>query len=192
MDIEKDIMLSELTMLREERLRRSRQQFEYVRLSLINVGVLSFFGIFSVATGGDELTRKLTENSTFIFALMAVLTLASITLFLFWIDDALTIAGIDRFFKIKEEAVDLKGDIFWYEYRDGLNKTRVFAVKKWIFNLAVVMSFVSPPFLFMVFSMLHTMLLIPLWVQISGGVFFFMTLLIPLMIWRAFSKRLYG
>ncbi|GGO62931.1 hypothetical protein SAMN05444398_13015 [Roseovarius pacificus] len=50
MDIEKDIMLNELTMLREERARRSRQQFEYVRLSLINVGVLSFFGILSVVS----------------------------------------------------------------------------------------------------------------------------------------------
>ncbi|MGQ3486073.1 hypothetical protein [uncultured Roseovarius sp.] len=192
MDIEKDIMLNELTMLREERARRSRQQFEYVRLSLINVGVLSFFGIFSVVAGGGEVAEKVSENAAFVFALMCVLTIISITLFLFWIDDALTIAGIDRFLMRKERSVDTKGDVYWYEYRQHLNRTAAFRIKKWIFNLAVVLSFISPPFLFGLFTIIHTMLQIPVWVQVSGGVFFFFVLVTPLLMWRRFTRRLYG
>ena len=192
MELEKDIMLGELAMLREERGRRSRQQFEYIRLSLLNVGVLSFFGIFSVVMGEDDLAAKVAGNATFVFALMAVLTLVSITLFLFWVDDALTIAGIDRFFMTKEESVDTKGDIYWYEYRQGLNITMVFKVKKWVFNIGVILAFISPPFLFLVFSALHTLLHIPIWVQVAGGLFFFSALMIPLLIWRSYTKRLYG
>ncbi|WP_306150915.1 hypothetical protein [Roseovarius sp. MMSF_3281] len=192
MDIEKDIMLNELAMLREEKNRRSRQQFEYVRLSLINVGVLSFFGIFSVVVGGGEVAQKIMQNAAFVFALMCVLTVISITLFLFWIDDALTIAGIDRFLFRKEQSVDTKGDVYWYEYRQHLNKTAAFRVKKWVFNLAVILSFISPPFLFGLFTLIHTMLQIPWWVQLSGGVMFFMVLATPLLMWRRFTRRLYG
>ncbi|MCZ0813950.1 MAG: hypothetical protein ACQEVT_10625 [Pseudomonadota bacterium] len=192
MDIEKDILLHELTMLREEKARRSRQQFEYVRLSLINVGVLSFFGIFSVVAGGGEVAQKVAENAAFVFALMCVLTVVSITLFLFWIDDALSIAGIDRFLLWKERSVDDRGDVYWFEYRQQLNRTASFRLKKWIFNLAVVLSFVSPPFLFGLFTVIHTMLQIPWWVQLAGGAFFFVLLVTPLLMWRRFSRRLYG
>ncbi len=189
---DKDILLHELDMLRQEKLRRSQQQFEYVRLSLINVGVLSFFGIFSVLAQDENLFARITENSTFVFALMCVLTILSVTLFLFWIDDALTIAGIDRFLYHKEQQVDTKGDAYWYEYRSQLNRTNAFIAKKWIFNLGVMLSFVSPPFLFLIFAALHTALQIPTYVQIAGGIAFLMILVTPLVLWRKFSRRLYG
>ena len=188
---DKDILVHELDMLRQEKLRRSRQQFECVRLSLVNVGVLSFFGVFSVLAKEEAFTR-ISENATFVFAIMCVLTLISITLFLFWIDDALTIAGIDRYFLRKEEQVDTEGDMYWFEYRQQLNKTGAFIVKKWIFNLAVILSFVSPPFLFLIFTALHTALQIPQYVQIGAGFAFFLVLVTPLYMWRKFTKRLYG
>lgn len=187
-----EIHQHELDMLRQEKLRRASQQFEYVRLSLINIGVLSFFGIVSVAFESEDLFTKLSENGSFVFALMCVLTVVSITLFLFWIDDALTIAGIDRYLTHKEEQVDKSGDVYWYEYRRGLNSTASFIVKKWIFNLAIVLSFISPPFLFLMFSLLHTALQIPVWAQLASGGAFLVLLVVPLIIWRSFSRRLYG
>jgi len=192
MDIEKDVLLKQIEMLMQEKVRRSRQQFEYVRLSLVNVGILSLFGVFSVIAGNDQINANIQENSTFLFALMCVLTLLSVTLFLFWIDDALTIGGIDRFLAVKEEKVDTKGEIYWFEYRNGLNKTRPFLFKKWVFNTAVVLSFISPPFLFAIFTVLHQVLVVPFWTQVVGGVLFFMILTLPLIIWRRFTKRLYG
>ncbi|MEM8981763.1 MAG: hypothetical protein AAGC71_01960 [Pseudomonadota bacterium] len=189
---DKDILLHELEMLRQEKLRRSQQQFEYVRLSLINVGVLSFFGVFSVLAEDTAVFSRITENATFVFALMCVLTIISVTLFLFWIDDALTIAGIDRFLLRKEEQVDVHGDAYWFEYRSQLNKTTAFIVKKWLFNLAVLLSFVSPPFLFLIFAALHTALQIPQYIQVAGAVAFFLILVTPLALWRKFSRRLYG
>ncbi|MEO0574488.1 MAG: hypothetical protein AAF004_03430 [Pseudomonadota bacterium] len=189
---DRDVLQHELEMLRQEKLRRSRQQFEYVRLSLINVGVLSFFGIFSVLGQDEDMFARIVENSTFVFALMCVLTVLSVTLFLFWVDDALSIAGIDRFLYQKEKQVDNTGDAYWYEYREQLNRTGAFRAKKWIFNAGVLLSFVSPPFLFLIFAALHTALQIPTYVQIGGAVMFFLMLVTPLVLWRKFSKRLYG
>lgn len=192
MDLDKEILLREIDLVREERLRRSKQQFEYVRLSLINVGVLSLFGVFSVISKDVAVAENIAANARFMFALMAVLTVISVTLFLFWVDDAITIGGLDRFLLHKEESVDTKGDLYWFEYRQQLNKTMPFQVKKWVFNLAIVLSFVCPPFLFGVFALLHDLLEIPVWVQITGATCFLMLLLIPLWIWRRFTKRLYG
>lgn len=192
MDVEKDILLKQFDMLLEEKSRRSRQQFEYVRLSLVNVGILSLFGVFSVISGNDEINLNIQSNSTFLFALMCVLTLLSITLFLLWIDDALSIGGIDRFMATKERQIDTKGDLYWYEYRKKLNGTRPFIFKKWVFNTAIVLSFISPPFLFAIFTVLHNVLSVPLWAQAVGGGAFFMVLILPLLIWRKFTKRLYG
>jgi len=190
--MQKEFMLKEIEMLIGERDRRSRQQFEYIRLNLINIGVLSLFAVFKLFDSDSQISFDYQEHSIFIFSIMAVLSVISITLFLLWIDDALTIGAIDRFLDRKEQSLDHEGDVYWFEYRRQVNKSGAFMAKKWIFNIAILFSFVFPPFLFAIFGALHTVLTIPIWVQIAGGLSFFIILIIPMIVWRRFTKRLYG
>ncbi|MEL6862095.1 MAG: hypothetical protein AAGL11_09670 [Pseudomonadota bacterium] len=189
---EKTVLSQQVDFLHQERLRRSKQQFEYVRLNLINVGILSLFGVLGVLSKDTGIASKLIEDATFLFALAGVFTIISATLFLFWIDDAITIAGMDRFLAMNEKRVDKSGDLYWYEYRDQLNKTTPFTFKKWAFNTAVFLAFICPPFLFVFFNLLFSMVEIPImgWIVFIGACAVF--LITPLWAWRKFSKRLYG
>ena len=192
MTLENDILMKQIDLLNEERLRRSRQQFECVRMNLISVGVVSVSGIYSVVGASTDTLDAVSNNASIIFAMMVVLTTISATLFLFWVDDAITIAGIDRFLRTKEKSVDTHGDLYWYEYRAQLNLTRYFQVKKWIFNFAIFFAFLCPPLLCGIFITMLELIHIPLWLLLVGGAFCVVFLITPLWIWRNFTKRLYG
>lgn len=142
MDIEQEILLAEINLVTNERLRRSKQQFEYIRLNILNVGIISIFGILKIVDVDAGIASALLDNHKILISMMVVLSVISTTLFLFWVDDALTIAAIDRFLQQKEESVDKSGNLYWYEYREGINSTSIFQMKKWIFNIAVFMSFI--------------------------------------------------
>ena len=182
----------QLEMMREERLRRSRQQFEYVRLNLINVGVLSLFALFGLSDGGADNLLVGMLSDKIIFALMTVLALISLTLFLFWMDDAITIAGIDHYFGAIERHHGLEDGVYWYAHREKLNAERVFGLKHWIFNTAVILAFVSPPvFLFLFILLVKAPSLPPVVTLILFGVVLAL-LLTPFFAWRWYTKRLYG
>lgn len=191
-ELEKELLLKEIDIIKDERLRRSRQQFEYIRLNIINVGILTVFGILKLVDIDTAMTNEVMKYQSIFLSIMTVLVLVSITLFLFWLDDAFTIAGFDRFLMKIEEKIDKSGDLYWYEYRDALNKTFAFKLKKYIFNIAVFLSFVFPPLFSLIIIILLKVVVLPHYVIVGIAVFGFMVLFIPFFVWRKFTKRLYG
>jgi hypothetical protein len=85
--------------------------------------------------------------------------IATWIIFLFWLDHALTISVIDRFFKRKEEKLDIEG---WHTFRENYSKgtffkmgfvrINVMRLKINLFNISVFVSFLAPPFLFIMLS----------------------------------------
>lgn len=191
-EIERDLLLKEIDLVKEERLRRSRQQFEYIRLNIINVGILTVFAILKLVDIDTSLTNEIMKYQSIFLSMMIVLMLISIILFLFWLDDAFTIAGFDRFLMNIEKKIDKSGNLYWYEYRDGLNKSLAFKMKKYIFNVAIFLSFVFPPLFSLVIIALLEIIIVPDYVLVAVTLFGFLLLFIPFYVWRRFTKRLYG
>jgi len=103
-----------------------------------------------------------------------------------WIDDAFTIAGIDKFFQYCEKKYNVDG---WYAFRKKvLNTTKTFQFKAHIFNIAVLMSFVFPP-------MIAAFLLLVSEINVYLIDIFFSMIIFLLFIlfysWRKFSKNIY-
>lgn len=182
----------QMEMVREERLRRSRQQFEYVRLNLINVGVLSLFAIFGASSGDvGGILAKISADKI-VLSLMVVLALVSTTLFFLWMDDAISIAGFDHYLKEVEETHALEGGAYWFAHREKLNKTAVFSLKHWLFNTAVLLAFVCPPIILLLFILLAKGPDLPAIALFGLFTLIVFLLLGPFFIWRFFSRRLYG
>lgn len=188
----KDFRTAQFSMIFQERLRRSSQQFQYVKLSLINVGLLSVVGAFSSGKITADQTPFVGNASTFVIAFMLILSMISLVLFLLWIDDAILIGGIDNFLKHSEGKIfEVDKGLSWFLYREELNKTKAFKVNKHFFNLAIVISFVSPPFLISVFILLQEIDKIPMWVPVSGICIIIIFLVSLLAMWRKFTKNIY-
>jgi len=120
------ILTKEIELLKDERNRRSNNQFQYIRINLINIGVM-FISSFLFKRDAFEHI-----DTSFYISFITILSLLSITLFLMWIDDAFTIAGIDKFFQYCEKKYSVDG---WYAYRKiVLNKTNTFKFKAYILD----------------------------------------------------------
>lgn len=174
------LLLKEIDLLKDERNRRSNNQFQYIRLNLVNIGVM-FISAFLFKKDAFQ-----TIDANFYISFISILSLLSLTLFLMWVDDAFTIAGIDKFFQYCEEKYNIYG---WYAFRkETLNSTKTFKFKSYIFNVAVLMSFVFPP-------MIAALLLFVANINIYVTDAFFASILLLLFTlfynWRRFSKDIY-
>lgn len=180
-------------MLFQDRTRRSAQQFQYVKLSLINVGLLSIIGAFSAISRSAQVADVFATGPTFVISLMVVLALLSAVLFCFWLDDAITIAGIDKFLKEAEiEIFESEMEDACFVYRESLNKTKAFQVKKVLFNFGIFLAFSSPPFLIGAFVLMQGLEDAPRWVPYAGMALLLLVLAFPILVWRNFSKDIYG
>jgi len=103
------ILTKELELLKDERNRRSNNQFQYIKINLINIGTM----LFSTFLFKYDLLLK-NINEKFFISFILILLILSLILFLMWIDDAFTIAGIDKYFLYNEKKEKVKG---WYIFR---------------------------------------------------------------------------
>ena len=174
------ILIKEIELLKDERNRRSNNQFQYIRINLINIGVM-FISSFLFKRDMFQ-----TIDTNFYISFISILSLLSLTLFLMWIDDAFTIAGIDKFFQDCEKKYNVDG---WYAFRKRvLNSTKTFKFKAHIFNIAVLMSFVFPPLI-----AAFLLLVSDINIYIIDIFFAFIILLLFALFynWRKFSKDIY-
>lgn len=136
----------EYLMLVENVQRRSNSQISYVKQTL--TGILAQIAIL----GYDKILQ--THESKLIIPDQALLTaslgIAVITfiLMLFWLDDAITIAGIERYFQKSEGQKNM-----WYNFRsEHLNNGKDFKLKAKLYNIAVIGSFCLPSILVFIYT----------------------------------------
>lgn|GEM_PF-6117458 len=182
----------ELEFVREERLRRSQQQFEYIKMSLISLTVSMLVGVLGLIGQSAAKETALLAMQGYVLPIALVLSIISFTLFLFWIDDALTIAGLDRFMRHVEERVEGPQTILYYGFRDHLNQSRAFKLKRWIFDTAILVTFFSPPALFAIFVLTFNRVHVPDWIFAMIMAAILAILAVPLLLWRRMVRSLYG
>ena len=163
-----DVLLEgEYSLVVEERTRRSVEQTEYLKFVLIGIvgqfGILMFQFLNSDHSIFDKLD-KLTLEIAFLLISATVVVFTTI-LFLFWLDHALTISAIDKFFKEKEKQNNILG---WYTFREHYSKNTFFSIlgikinlmnlKIQLFKFSIFISFLIPPILFILIASLNTAL----------------------------------
>lgn len=163
-----DVLLEgEYSLLVEERTRRSNEQTEYLKFVLI--GIVGQFALFMFELLNTEQSVIASiEQSTIELALLiisaGVVALTTI-IFLFWLDHALTIATIDKYFQKKEEQNEVFG---WYAFRQKYSKATYFnffgfvinlmEMKIALFKLSIFISFLTPPVIFVLIASFNTSL----------------------------------
>jgi len=178
--MKENILIKEQELLKDERHRRSNNQFQYIRINLINIGTM----LISSFIFKYDLFQKIDKN--FYIGFISILSLLSLILFLMWIDDALTIAGIDKFFLYCEKKFGVDG---WYNFRKReLNSTNTFQFKAYIFNIAIFISFVFPP---LIAAFLFVIVNINIYIIYTFFVFIILVLFSLFYNWRKFSKDIY-
>ena len=200
-----DVFLeSEYSLVLEERLRRSQEQTAYIKLVLIGIATQFAFILVEVV-GSAPATLVNTDPETLKLVLLMLscgIVIATSIIFLFWLDHALTISAIDRFFKSKEEYLGVEG---WYLFREKYSqntffkifkkKLNIMKIKINCFRFSVFVSFLSPPTLFIILSLItedlneHRQ-----WVlSVNLGLFFLFTciILLGLALWKTSGSRLY-
>jgi len=179
-----DVLLEgEYNLLAEERTRRSVEQF-----------VDSDSSIF------EKLDPATLEIGLLIIS-AAVVVLTSI-LFLFWLDHALTISAMDKFFKHKEKQNDIMG---WYSFREVYSKETIIkffgirvnlmSLKIQLFKFSIFISFLIPPILFVLIASLNTSLekyesIIQI-INIGTFSIFTLILIFGLLVWTSSGKDIY-
>lgn len=200
-----DVLLEgEYSLVVEERTRRSVEQTEYLKFVLM--GIVGQFGIFmfQLVSSDNSIFEKLdkvTLEIAFLLISAAVVVLTTI-LFLFWLDHALTISAIDKFFKEKEEQNNILG---WYTFRENYSKNTFFtflwikinlmSLKIQLFKFSIFLSFLIPPILFILIASLNTALdkykeIIQI-INISIFCFFTFILIFGLVTWTYSGKGIY-
>lgn len=163
-----DVLLEgEYSLLVEERTRRSNEQTEYIKFVLI--GIVGQFALFMFELiNAEKSVIASIEQSTIELALLiisaGVVALTTI-IFLFWLDHALTIATIDKYFQKKEEQNAIFG---WYNFRQSYSKATYFKFFGWsvnlmemkiaLFKLSIFISFLTPPAIFVLIASFNTSL----------------------------------
>lgn len=200
-----DVLLDgEYSLMVEERTRRSVEQTKDLKFVLI--GIIGQFGIFmSQLVSSDHLISnkldKLTLEVAFLLISAAVVALTTI-LFLFWLDHALTISAIDKFFKEKEKQNNILG---WYTFREDYSKNTFFTflgikinlmnLKIQLFKFSIFISFLIAPILFILIASFNTALdkykeIIQI-INISIFSIFTFILIFGLVIWTYSGKGVY-
>jgi hypothetical protein len=151
--------------------RRSQSQERFLLFNLTSSGV-----IFSVILDG------IVKDNT----ILLIIPFISFILYLLWIDHAITIAALEKYIKEKN---GLKNG--WYYYREQLNKQKIMKLKKHLYNLSVSLGFTGPSISAMAMYLWNrldeiaiTLLIIDLTLIVIQILF--------LIIWRRYSKDLYG
>lgn len=191
MDYQREFLLRQIEFVREERLRRSSQQWEYVRISMINNGVITLFGVTGIIY---ENSNTIDQNQLFVLFLIMLVGFyfISFILYLLWYDDAITIGGIDNFIRSKEEEIQNDESPFWHGYRDKfLNSKRSFRRKKLAFNLAIPLAFSSPVVMVIIFYFGFQMDHLPGWTVVLIIILLCSLFIVPILGWRSDNKK-YG
>jgi len=200
-----DVLLEgEYNLLTEERTRRSVEQTEYLKFVLI--GIIGQFGLFlfQFIDSDNTIFEKLDPATLEIGLLIisaAVVALTSI-IFLFWLDHALTISAIDKFFKYKESQNNIIG---WYSFREAYSQETKFRffwfrinlmnLKIQLFKFSIFISFLIPPILFVLMASLNTSLekyqsIIQI-INIVTFSIFTLILIFGLLVWTSSGKDIY-
>jgi hypothetical protein len=201
----KDILFEgEYSLLSEERTRRSNEQTEYLKFVLI--GIIGQFGIFLLQFLTEENSifdkiNKVDLNIALLSVSAGVVVLTTI-LFLLWLDHALTISAIDKYFRKKEEQNDILG---WYRFRENYSKSTFFRfiglkinlmnLKIKIFRFAIFISFLISPALFVLISTVSSSLdeykeVIKILIYSSFSIFAII-LFLGLLVWSFSGRGIY-
>lgn len=200
-----DVLLEgEYLGLVEDKIRRSNEQTEYMKFALI--GIISQFAIFIFSLSNSDKLQilkldKVSLNIALLILSAGVVVLTTI-LFLFWLDHALTISTIDKFFKQQEEKCNIIG---WFKFREKYSKKtfinflgfriNLMHIKIQIFRFSIFVSFLTSPFLFILISSFNLKLSThkELFEIINYTTFslFFIVLLLGLFLWTHSGKEIY-
>lgn len=185
--------------------RRSKHQVQYKFQALIGI----FLQTSVLITGNSLDINKLPTSTLESFALIIGLGISVIVfvLMLLWLDDAISIAGMERFLQDREKSLDtnttankkqnsedpyfLNG---WYWYRENnLNPSRLFSFKARIYDTAVFLSFGFPLLLILTSSIVlpDKPTTVSLTVLILSSLLLIISLII-VTFWRYQTKNLYN
>ncbi len=200
-----DVLLEgEYSLLVEERTRRSTEQTQYLKFVLI--GIISQFLVFVLQViNSDNFSFNKLDKTTLEIGLLlisAAVVILTTILFFLWLDHALTISAIDKFFKEKENQNKILG---WYTFREKYSENTEFLLfglkinlmylKIQIFKFSIFVSFLIPPILFVISAFLSTKLedykeLVQI-INISIFTAFTLVLVFGLVIWTKSGKGIY-
>ena len=194
----------EYNLLTEERTRRSSEQTEYMKFVII--GILSQFAIFIFELiNSDDFEFSKIDNTTLSIALLALsggVVILTTIIFLFWLDHALTIAVIDKFFLHKEKQNDILG---WYSFREHYSKSNYFLflgyqinlmeIKAQMFKFSIFSSFLIPPVLFLMIASISSNINEYIdtleWINYIAFTLFTLILILGLMAWTSSGRGIY-
>lgn len=208
LQIDKDnsdaLLDGEYSLLADERSRRSSEQTEYLKFVII--GIVSQFAIFIfelINSDGFEFEKL--DSATLSVAMLALsggVVVLTTLIFFFWLDHALTIAAIDKFFQHKEKQNNILG---WYKFREHYSKNNFISLfgkqlnlmelKIQMFKTSIFASFLIPPVLFLMVASisLNVQKYKPIleWVNYGAFALFSLILIFGLMMWTASGRGIY-
>ncbi|MBE0497458.1 MAG: hypothetical protein IBX45_13660 [Campylobacterales bacterium] len=148
----------EYSLLAQERHRRSSEQTNFIKIVLIGIAAQVGIVLLEIINFNNLLLDSINQEKIelFLYLVSGLVVLVSVTLFLFWLDHALTILMIDKYLKQKELDVKKEG---WFAFREAFSKNtkikglfgselEVTRVKIFFFQIAVLISFLTPSVIF--------------------------------------------
>jgi hypothetical protein len=195
----------EYSLLAQERHRRSSEQTDFIKIVLIGIAAQVGIMLLEIINFNNQIINNINQEKIelFLYLTSGLVVLISVTLFLFWLDHALTILMIDKYLKQKELEVKEEG---WFAFREsfskntkikGLFKTEleVTRIKIFFFQTAILASFLTPSiifFLMIIFSSyLENNILFIKILSLTLFVVIFLVLLYGIRTWISTSKNIY-
>jgi hypothetical protein len=195
----------EYSLLAQERHRRSSEQTDFIKIVLIGIAAQMGIMLLEIVNFNNLILSDINQEKIelFLYLVSGLVVLISVTLFLFWLDHALTILMIDKYLKQKETDVQEKG---WFAFRETFSKNtkikglfgtelEVTRIKIFFFQLAVLISFLTPSMIFFFMVVFSSYLEENiLFIKIGALVLFtvvFLLLLYGIRTWINTSKNIY-
>jgi hypothetical protein len=148
----------EYALLAQERHRRSSEQTSFIKIVLVGIAVQIGMILVEIINSNSTFLNDIEQEKIelFLYLINGLIVLISVTLFLFWLDHALTILMIDKYLKQKELDTNESG---WFAFREAYSrntkikgffgkKLELTRIKIFFFKTAILISFLTPSVVF--------------------------------------------